>query len=164
LQHIELLTGDNERTAATLAQQIGIPYRASLLPEDKIAIVKEYQAKGHIVIMVGDGVNDAPALAQANIGVAMGAAGSDVAIEAAHIALLRDDDVGPPRVADRAAHDARGEKQPGLYDWLQRDRVDVGRLRPLAAGAGRSGAVLAGHRHPGELVTLDTARIMAPAA
>jgi P-type Cu+ transporter len=91
IQRIELLTGDNERTAAALANQLGVSYRAGLLPEDKIAIVKEYQAKGHTVLMVGDGVNDAPALAQANIGVAMGAAGTDVAIEAAHIALMRED-------------------------------------------------------------------------
>lgn len=91
LKQIELLTGDNERTAAALAGNLGIRYRANLLPEDKIAIVREYQAKGHTVVMVGDGVNDAPALAQADIGIAMGAAGTSVAIEAAHIALMRDD-------------------------------------------------------------------------
>jgi P-type Cu+ transporter len=91
VKHIELLTGDNDQTAAALAAQLGIAYRANLLPEDKIAIVKQYQAKGHIVTMVGDGVNDAPALAQANVGIAMGAAGSDIAIEAAHVALLRED-------------------------------------------------------------------------
>lgn len=91
IRHIELLTGDNERTAHTLAADLGITYRANLLPEDKIRIVKEYQTKGRIVVMVGDGVNDAPALAQADVGVAMGVAGSDVAIEAAHAALLRDD-------------------------------------------------------------------------
>ena len=88
---IELLTGDNERTAAALAGRLGIRHRANLLPQDKIGVVKDYQARGHIVVMVGDGVNDAPALAQADIGIAMGAAGSDVAIEAAHIALMRDD-------------------------------------------------------------------------
>jgi Cd2+/Zn2+-exporting ATPase/Cu+-exporting ATPase len=96
IRHIELLTGDNERTAAALAQDLSqdgqaIPYRADLLPEDKIAIVRDYQARGHRVIMVGDGINDAPALAQADIGIAMGAAGTDIALEAAHIALMRDD-------------------------------------------------------------------------
>jgi Cd2+/Zn2+-exporting ATPase/Cu+-exporting ATPase len=91
IRHIELLTGDNERTAAALAEAVGIAYRADLLPEDKIAVVKAYQDQGRTVVMVGDGVNDAPALAQADVGIAMGAAGSDVAVEAAHIALMRED-------------------------------------------------------------------------
>lgn len=91
LRHIELLTGDHEQTASTLAAAIGVAYRANLLPEDKIRSVKEYQSKGHTVVMVGDGVNDASALAQADVGIAMGAAGTDIAIEAAHIALMRDD-------------------------------------------------------------------------
>ena len=88
---IELLTGDNEATARAVAAQLGIGWRANLLPEDKISIVREYQARGHTVVMVGDGVNDAPALAQADVGIAMGAAGSDIAIEAAHVALMRED-------------------------------------------------------------------------
>lgn len=91
VKRIELLTGDNERTAAALASALGIEYRANLLPEDKISAVKAYQAQGQTVVMVGDGVNDAPALAQADVGIAMGAAGSDIAIEAAHIALMRED-------------------------------------------------------------------------
>jgi Cd2+/Zn2+-exporting ATPase/Cu+-exporting ATPase len=91
MRHIELLTGDNPRSAAALADQTGIGYRAGLLPQDKIAIVRDYQSQGHTVIMVGDGVNDAPSLAQADVGIAMGAAGSDVATEAAAIALMRDD-------------------------------------------------------------------------
>jgi P-type Cu+ transporter len=91
VRHIEVLTGDHEQTAATLAERLGVRYRANLLPEDKIAVVKAYQARGHTVIMVGDGVNDAPALAQADVGMAMGAAGTDAAIEAAHLALMHDD-------------------------------------------------------------------------
>lgn len=91
VKHIELLTGDNRRTAQSVAGQLGIAYRANLLPEDKIRIVREYQAAGQIVAMMGDGVNDAPALAQADVGIAMGERGSDVAIEAAHVALMRDD-------------------------------------------------------------------------
>ena len=88
---IELLTGDNHQVAEPIGKSLGITSRANLLPEDKIAIVKAYQEQGHIVVMVGDGVNDAPALAQADVGVAMGAVGSDIAIEAAHIALMRED-------------------------------------------------------------------------
>ncbi len=89
--HMELLTGDHEAAAATLANPLGLAYRAALLPEDKIAVVREYQARGHRVVMVGDGVNDAPALAQADVGVAMGAAGTHVAMEAAHVVLMGDD-------------------------------------------------------------------------
>ena len=91
INHIHLLTGDNERTASALAQKLNVEYRAGLLPEDKIRIVREYQSGGHTVVMIGDGVNDAPALAQADVGIAMGAAGTDIAVEAAHIALMRED-------------------------------------------------------------------------
>src|SRR6266851_269964 len=91
VRRVELLTGDNERTAQAQASTLGISYRAELLPEDKIRIVKEYQAQGQIVVMVGDGVNDAPALAQADVGIAMGVMGTDIALEAAHAALMRED-------------------------------------------------------------------------
>jgi Cd2+/Zn2+-exporting ATPase/Cu+-exporting ATPase len=142
LQHVELLTGDNERTAATLAQQIGIPYRANLLPKDKIAIVKEYQAQGHVVVMVGDGVNDAPALAQANIGLAMGAAGSDVAIEAAHIALLRDDWMLVPRVLQIARRTMRVVKGNLAftvgYNAIGLTLAAFGILPPVLAAAAQS--------------------------
>ncbi len=90
VKKIELLTGDNEQTASSVGAALRIDYRAGLLPEDKIRIVKEYQSQGHIVIMVGDGINDAPALAQADVGIAM-RAGADIAIEAAHITLMRED-------------------------------------------------------------------------
>jgi P-type Cu+ transporter len=104
ITHVELLTGDNEQTASAVAQELGVAYRANLLPEDKITIVKEYQAKGHRVVMVGDGVNDAPALAQADVGITMGAVGSDVAIEASHIALLREDWILVPEAFRIARH------------------------------------------------------------
>lgn len=107
LVRIEVLTGDHEATAAAVAGPLGIGYRAGLLPEDKIAIVREHQARGHRVVMVGDGVNDAPALAQADVGIAMGAAGSDIAIEAAHIALMREDWTLIPQVVRIARRTAR---------------------------------------------------------
>jgi Cd2+/Zn2+-exporting ATPase/Cu+-exporting ATPase len=90
IERIELLTGDNERTGAAIAGPLGIDFKANLLPEDKIRVVRDLQARGHRVVMVGDGVNDAPALAQSDVGIAMGG-GTDVAMEAAHIVLMRED-------------------------------------------------------------------------
>lgn len=104
IQHLELFTGDNERIAASVAGELGISYRAHLLPEDKIAAVKELQGQGRTIVMVGDGVNDAPALAQADVGIAMGAAGTDVAIEAGHVALMREDWWLVPEVFTIARH------------------------------------------------------------
>jgi Cd2+/Zn2+-exporting ATPase/Cu+-exporting ATPase len=91
INNLFLLTGDNRRVASALAEKLGVEYEAELLPQQKIAKVKQLQAGGKRVAMVGDGINDAPALAQADAGIAMGAAGSDVAIETAHVALMRDD-------------------------------------------------------------------------
>ncbi len=87
---LELLTGDHSGTARDLAGRLGIEYRADLLPEDKIQAVEEYQAAGRIVAMVGDGVNDAPSLKKADVGIAMGVAGSAIALEAADLALMTD--------------------------------------------------------------------------
>ncbi len=91
IRHMELLTGDRPEAAARLAADLRIPYRAGLMPEDKLKVVRDYQARGHTVIMVGDGINDAPALAAADVGIAMGAVGSAVAVETAPVVLLRED-------------------------------------------------------------------------
>lgn len=142
VQQIELLTGDNEQTARTLANSLGISYQAQLLPEDKIAIVKQYQAQGHTVVMVGDGVNDAPALAQANVGVAMGVAGSDVALDAAHMALMRDDWELVPEVFAIAHRTMRVVKMnigfTVLYNLLGLSLAAFGVLPPIVAAAAQS--------------------------
>jgi len=142
VRRIELLTGDNERTAAALAAQIGVPHRANLLPEDKIRIVKEYQAQGHVVVMVGDGVNDAPALAQADVGIAMAAAGTDVAIEAAHVALMREDWTLVPEVFGIARRTMRVVKMnlafTTLYNALGLSLAALGILPPILAAAAQS--------------------------
>ena len=91
IRRVIMLTGDREPTAAAVAARLGIEFEAELLPVEKIRAVERLQREGHVVAMVGDGINDAPALAQADVGVAMGVAGTDAAIEAAHVALMRDD-------------------------------------------------------------------------
>lgn len=92
IRKIVMLTGDSEKVAAKVAEELQLDeYKARLLPEEKVKAIEDYQKEYGSVIMVGDGVNDAPALAKAEIGVAMGAAGTDVALEAADVALLGDD-------------------------------------------------------------------------
>ncbi|MFZ0547627.1 MAG: cation-translocating P-type ATPase [Candidatus Promineifilaceae bacterium] len=142
VRQIELLTGDNERTAAVLAEKLGIQYRANLLPEDKIEIVKGYQADNHTVVMIGDGVNDAPALAQADIGIAMGAAGTDVAIEAAHVALMRDDWMLVPELFTIAHQTMRVVKMnlafTAVYNIVGLSLAAFGFLPPVLAAAAQS--------------------------
>jgi Cd2+/Zn2+-exporting ATPase len=87
-----MLTGDNRGTAEAIGRATGIDeVRAELLPAEKVAAIEELLASGDAVAMVGDGINDAPAMARATLSVAMGAAGSDAAVEAADVALMSDD-------------------------------------------------------------------------
>jgi Zn2+/Cd2+-exporting ATPase len=91
VEQVVMLTGDNQRTANSVAQAIGIDkVYAELLPEDKLGVIRNLQQEYETVAMVGDGINDAPALAQASVGIAMGKAGSDVALETADIVLMAD--------------------------------------------------------------------------
>ena len=95
IKNITMLTGDNHKVARSVAEQIGVDnFQAGLLPEQKQEIVRKLQIEGHTVGMIGDGINDAPALALADVGIAMGLAGTDVAIETADVTLMNDDLAG----------------------------------------------------------------------
>ncbi len=100
-----LLTGDNESAAKAIADKLAIEtFKADCLPEDKLKYIGEYQAKGMMVCMIGDGVNDAPALKKADIGIAMSGIGSDIAVDAADIALVDDDVKELPHLVALSKH------------------------------------------------------------
>jgi Cd2+/Zn2+-exporting ATPase len=92
IEKIGLLSGDHEKAAIPVADSVGLTDAwAGLKPEDKLRMIEDFQAKGQVVVYVGDGINDAPALARANVGIAMGGVGTDVALETADIVLMHDD-------------------------------------------------------------------------
>ena len=151
-----LLTGDNVRVAAAIAGELGVECRAELLPEDKIAAVRELQAQGAVVMMVGDGVNDAPALAQADIGLAMGVAGTDVAIEAADVALMRDDWAMVPEAIRIGRSSVRTIRQnlgfTAAYNIIGIGLAALGILPPVWAAAAQS--------LPDGAIMLNSARLL----
>ena len=118
VEHVVMLTGDNEGTARAIAEQVGVDeYRAELLPDEKVAAVDELQATYGAVAMVGDGINDAPALATADVGIAMGAAGTDTALETADIALMGDDIAKLPYLY-ALSHEANGVIRQNIWSSL----------------------------------------------
>jgi len=126
---IVMLTGDNHSTAAEIAQQLGITeFEAEVLPAQKSEVIRKLQAQGRIVAMAGDGVNDAPALAQANVGIAMGT-GSDVALESGGITLLKGDLNGILRARKLSQATMRNIRQNLFFAFVY-NAVGV----PLAAG------------------------------
>lgn len=116
VRHVAMLTGDNQGTADAVGRAVGVDeVRSELLPEDKMRAIQEIQRNHGPVAMVGDGVNDAPALATATIGIAMGAAGTDAAIETADIALMSDDLARLPWLVQHARRSLRIVRQNILF-------------------------------------------------
>ncbi|MEV5576869.1 heavy metal translocating P-type ATPase [Spirillospora sp. NPDC052269] len=156
-----LVTGDNPRAAARLADEVGIDdVRAGLLPHDKVAAVRELERSGRKVLVVGDGVNDAPALAAAHTGVAMGRAGSDLALETADAVIVRDELATIPAVVNLSRQARRLVVQnlsiaalfiTGLVVW------DLVGTLPLPLG-------VAGHEGSTVIVGLNGLRLLAEGA
>ncbi|MCF6342226.1 MAG: copper-translocating P-type ATPase [Bacteroidales bacterium] len=126
---VHMLTGDNQFTAKAVADELGLDgYLADCLPEDKYNKVKELQEQGHIVAMAGDGINDAPALEQANVGIAMGT-GTDIAMQSAEITLVKGDLTGIVRARDLSIKVMRNIKQNLFFAFVY-NALGV----PVAAG------------------------------
>lgn len=127
--HLVMATGDNERSAEKVASTLGLKeVHAGLLPEDKLALVKKFQSQGQVVAMAGDGINDSPALAQSDVGIAMGS-GADVALESAGITLLHSD-LGSLVKARRLATATRKNIKQNLFFAFAYNALGI----PLAAG------------------------------
>jgi Cu+-exporting ATPase len=127
--HIVMLTGDNRATAAAIAKQLGIDeFEAEVLPETKLEIVRKLQGQGRVVAMAGDGVNDAPALAQADVGIAMGT-GTDVAMESGGLTLVKGDLTGIVRARNLSRATMRNVRQNLFFAFIY-NAIGV----PLAAG------------------------------
>ncbi|MEW6117933.1 MAG: cation-translocating P-type ATPase [Nitrospirota bacterium] len=152
-----MLTGDNPRTAQVIASTLGIKkFMAQLLPEDKVARVRELAAAGKYVLMIGDGINDAPALAQAHVGIAMGAVGSGAAIEASHVALMRDEWKQIPEAVRIGRNTFKVIKQNLtlgiLFNVVGISLASVGILSPAMAAVA--------HVMPDVLVFLNSSRLL----
>ena len=131
---IVLVTGDNLATAAAVAKQVDVPdVKAEVLPQDKYREVQDLQRAGHIVAMAGDGINDAPALAQADVGIAMGT-GTDIAMNSARIVLVKGDLTGIARARTLSRKTMRNIRQNLFFAFIY-NFIGV----PVAAGAPVSG-------------------------
>jgi len=156
IRRLLLLTGDRREVAAAVARQLGIDFEAEVLPEQKIRVVERLQREGRVVAMVGDGINDAPALAQADVGIAMGVAGTDAAIEAAHVALMQDDWRVVPEAIRIGRRAFRTIKQnlwfTAGYNLVGMALAATGWLPPIGAAAAQS--------LPDVMVMLNSSRLL----
>ncbi len=126
---VVMMTGDNQKTAAYVAKELGITdYKAECLPQDKLKYIREYQEQGKVIAMAGDGINDAPALAQADVGIAMGT-GTDVAIEAAEVTLVKGDILGAVKAINLGRLVMKNIKQNLFFAFIY-NVIGV----PIAAG------------------------------
>lgn len=155
--NILMLTGDNQPTARAIADQLGIEeVYAQMLPEDKVAKVQELTAQGRRVIMVGDGINDAPALAQAHVGIAMGALASQAAIEAADVALMTEDILRLPeavRLGQKTFATIRQNLAVGIiFNVVGVSLAAFGLISPMGAAVA--------HVLPDVLVFVNSARLL----
>jgi Cu2+-exporting ATPase len=126
---VYMLTGDNEHTAKAVAGKLGLKhYRAEVLPADKAAFVKNLQAEGKVVAMVGDGINDSHALAQADVSIAMGK-GSDIAMDVAKMTLITSDLMSIPKALNLSTRTVRGIRQNLFWAFIY-NVIGI----PLAAG------------------------------
>ncbi len=158
VRRIVLLTGDNTAVAQRIAQQAGVDeFHAELLPQDKIAIVQRLQSQGHKVAMVGDGINDAPVLTAADVGIALGGIGMDVTIEAADIVLMTDELSRLPEAIDVCRSTMRTIRQNLILFAIGVNALGVllaifGFLKPVAA------AIM--HQVASLLVVLNSLRLL----
>jgi len=142
IRRIIMVTGDTQRVATSVAHSFGIEFVAEALPADKMNLLQKLQHEGRRVAMVGDGINDAPALAAADVGIAMGAAGTAAAIEAADVALMTEDWMQVPAAVRLARRTFRTIKQnlflTAAYNAVGIALASVGVLPPIAAAAAQS--------------------------
>ena len=126
---VYMLTGDNEQTAKAVSEQVGLTqYKAHLMPDDKATFIKSLQKEGKIVAMVGDGINDSQALAQADVSIAMGK-GSDIAMDVAKMTLITSDLRSVPKALNLSSNTVRGIRQNLFWAFIY-NLIGI----PLAAG------------------------------